>query len=181
MVKNCVSLKSTGQVLRLGCCNFENDGQFNVAIETYTSNVSNRVAGIPLKYNKITGNLLVEMSNHEKTIVDKAVPKKNNHITVMPRGPKEILTVDGEISITSHSTLLSKGSHQNTSIPDGIINGSLKVIRTDSLTTATITCKLDQDIGAYISFSMTASGRVNLQWVNEGYYDVIDYKEITYN
>ena len=99
----------------------------------------------------------------------------------MPRGPKEILTVDGEISITSHSTLLSKGSHQNTSIPDGIINGSLKVIRTDSLTTATITCKLDQDIGAYISFSMTASGRVNLQWVNEGYYDVIDYKEITYN
>lgn len=71
---NCVTLDSTGQVLRHGYCDFENDGAFNASLETYHVNVGLFLETVPLKYTKVVASALVEMTVSERDAVDAAAP-----------------------------------------------------------------------------------------------------------
>ena len=70
MTYNAVTNTSNGSLLRYGAYDFLNDGAFDGALETYTTDVGKRVVGIVVRYNKIVGGVLVEMTQGEKDVVD---------------------------------------------------------------------------------------------------------------
>ena len=181
-MRNCVTLDTTGQVLRYGTSDFSAGTSFDSGTETYTEDCGLRPEGVELKYTKIVGGVMVEMTAGEKTAVDDAVPKRSLIPIVVYRGTKEILDGDGAISPTLFSTRLTKGSEQAMTLADGSHDGLLKSVRTSPTTTATITCSLDQDIGAYVSISLNESNHADLVWLaDEGYWDIPHYKMITWN
>lgn len=77
MTKNCVADTTLLSVLRYGNTDFENDGTFDGATETYYADVGARIEGLQLDYHKVVvdpmdslKSVLVEMTAGEKTDVD---------------------------------------------------------------------------------------------------------------
>lgn len=180
---NCVTDTVLLSIKRYGASDFFNDGEFDSGTESYYSDLlGSLTSGVILEHHKIITNTITEMTAGEKTTVDAVVPVRISFNTIFPKGVKEILSANGAINLNAYSTRLTKGSQQDMTLADATVDGLCKVIRTKSDTPATITCALDQSGSAYVSFSMLASGRVNISWLQpENYWDLSDYKEITLN
>ncbi len=69
-LRNCVTLDSTGQIIRHGASPFDTDGTLDGATQTFHSDVGLRVENLALKYNKIVASVCTEMTAGEKTTVD---------------------------------------------------------------------------------------------------------------
>lgn len=80
---NCIWDSTTKSLLQWGACTFTAGGG-----ETLTTNVGKRPSGIDMKYTKVSGSVLVEMSAGEKTTVDSALVTDNT------------ATSEGAVSIT---------------------------------------------------------------------------------
>lgn len=70
MTFNAVTLDLTGQVVRWGPTSFDTDGSLNGATEIYHANVGSLIAGLPLRYHKVSAGVLAEMTAPEKAAVD---------------------------------------------------------------------------------------------------------------
>ena len=70
MTFNAVTLDATLQVTKYGTSDFETDGTFNNATETYHTDVGPLIPNVPLKYTKVSSGVLAEMTDPEKAVVD---------------------------------------------------------------------------------------------------------------
>jgi len=131
VVKNCVTLNATSEVLRYGTVDFENDGQYNPSIETFHADVGNRPEGIPLFYLKVNGGVLVEMSSGEKAIVDAAHVIINQDLVVN-------LGINAAASITTGKRTIALGNDTLVFVTSGSDNcavGNLAMQEADATAT----------------------------------------------
>ena len=187
MTYNAVTNTSNGSLLRYGASDFLNDGSFDGALETYTTDVGKRVVGIAVRYNKIVGGVLVEMTQVEKDVVDLLIDNNlslglNYYFTLMPKGEQENLTADGNINLTSHATRIDVNGGATMTLPDGPIQGFFKKIFNDDAQDAIITLSLDQSVSAFVSITLSNGGKAELIWDNrESFWAINEEKNLTRN
>ena len=186
MTYNAVTLTANGSLIRWGGSDFLNDGQFDGGTETYTADVGHKIDGLALKYHKIVGGVLVEMTAGEKTTVDGAIVANlsiigNYYIPIYPKDEEENLILDGAISLTSHSTRLDVPSSGSMTMADGEIQGIYKRIFNDHASAATVTCSLDQSVSAWVSFDLAKGGKFVGIWDKAGHWVITEEKLLTRN
>lgn len=186
MTYNAVTLTSTGQLLRWGGSDFLNDGEFDGSIETYTADVGHKIQGLAFKYHKVSGGVLVEMTQGEKDDVDLDVVANlsiigNYYVPIYPKLEEENLILDGTISLLSHSTRLDVPSSGSMTMADGAIQGIYKRIFSDNASPATIICSLDQSVSAYVSFTLAKNGKFVGIWDRSGFWRITEEKLLTRN
>lgn len=179
---NCVTLNSTGQILRIGSSDFENDGSFYVGTETYHTNLLNKLLpGIDLQYQKIVASTITEMSQGEKDIVDAVeIPLVNDfHYLKYPIGEQEELTLDGVVSLTSYTSSITAAALVLT-LADGLTPFQTKRIQTQT-GGCTVTCTLKSPT---VSFTLGNNNKAELMWYvhsSGNHWRVIDSKGIVLN
>lgn len=187
MTYNAVTNTSNGSLLRYGSSDFLNDGSFDGSVETYTTNVGKRVVGIPVKYNKIVGGVLVEMTQGEKDVVDALIDNNlslglNYYFVLYPKDEQENLTSNGAINLTSHATRIDVNGGATMTLADGPIQGLFKKIFNDDAQDAVITLSLDQSVSAYVSLTIANNGKAELIWDNkQGFWSINEEKNLTRN
>ena len=186
MTYNSVTLISNGSLIRWGGTRFDLGAEFDGGSELYTADVGHKIDGLALKYHKIVGGVLAEMTAGEKTTVDTAVVANlslfgNYYIPIYPKGEEENLILDGAISLNSHSTRLDVPSSGSMTMADGAIQGIHKRIFSDNASDATITCSLDQSVSAYVSFTLAKNGKFVGIWDKSGFWRITEEKLLTRN
>ncbi len=166
---NCIVNDSTLQVIRSGFRIF-----VAVAGETYYQNVGQYIIGVKLKYHKIVGGILTEMTAAEKDVID-ALPHEELHVLVYPINPVETLIADGVISNMCYSSKITI-NNLNLTLADGIQDFHAKLVQSQG-GSCTVTCSLPD---SYISFTLSNNGKAQLMWHDE-YWITIDSKNISYN
>lgn len=185
MSYNAVTLDTTGQILRAGFSDFLNDGAFDGAIETFHSNITNKVlASVDLKYQKIVGFVITVMTPGEQAIVDtdpvQLANIANFYLLVYPKGEPETLTLDGAINLESANTIVEANSLILT-LDDGLVQGHYKkIVVKGGSDSAEITLNLDQSVSAFIKLDLPSNSKVELVFDDQlGFWAVVDSKNIT--
>lgn len=186
VIYNAVTLTSNGGLLRYGSTDFENDGSFDGTTETFTSDVGKLIIGLERKYHKVSGGVLVEMTQGEKDTIDGAIVANlsiigNYYIPIYPKGEEENLILDGAISLNSHSTRLDVPSSGSMTLADGELQGIYKRIFNDHASAATITLSLDQSVSAWVSFDLAKNGKFVGIWDKAGHWVITEEKLLTRN
>lgn len=170
MNPNCVTLDATLQVLRCGYQTFTAG-----AGETYHTSVGALIPALALRYHKIVGGVLTEMTQGEKDVVD-ALPDEDLHVLQYPSGEVEELIVDGAVSVLSYATKITI-NNLNLTLADGLTTYQAKLIQSQG-GSCTVTCSLPSP---YVSFTLANSGKVQLMWHHHAQWITIDSKNVTYN
>lgn len=187
MTYNAVTNTSNGGLLRWGGTDFLNDGEFDMAVETYTTNVGHKIQGLLFRYHKISGGVLAEMTQPQKDIIDISVLDNlnivnNYYLAIYPKGIQQELTSDGAISLTTHSTRLNVSGGATMTFADGMMNGTYKKIFNDNAQDAVITLSLDQSVDTYVSLSLANNGKAELFWDKKGsFWAINEEKNLTRN
>lgn len=184
---NSVTNTILNSLKRYGGVRFDLESSFNGATETYTSDVGPRVDNLPIRYNKIVGGVLVEMTQGEKDSTDAAIITnlsllQNYYLVRYPKGEQELIQSDGPISLDRHATRLDTNGSGSFTMAGGELRFILKKVFNDNASVATITCNLDQSVAAYVSFSLAKSGKAELIWDFGGeFWTIIEEKNLTRN
>lgn len=126
MVRNAVTLNSTGEIIRIGFSDFENDGTFNASSETFHTNVLQTVEDIDVIPQKIVGSnpgIPTEMTQIEKDLVTSSIAADIRYLPMFfPLEPPETLTNDMDvISLLTYVSILD-GNNIEMSLPNGDIS-----------------------------------------------------------
>jgi len=179
---NVVTLTSTGQILRAGFSDFENDGSFDGGTETFHADITNRLLiGILIKYLKVIGSVITLMSGAEQAAVD-AVPEpisEDFHTLIYPGGAVETISANGALSLNSYASVIDASSLDLT-LADGTIPYQTKRVQTQT-GSCTVVCSLDSP---NVSFTLSNNEKAELMWhphPSANIWRVIDSKGIVFN
>lgn len=136
MTRNCVTLDATGEILRYGACDFENDGTFDIATETYHTDVSPKLSNLPLEYTKIVAGVVTEMLQSEKDVID--TNNVNNAIgTVISKSRRVLESIGADVNIEWRPYVSQITAYTSEiSLSDGTFEGQEKKVYNDDTTAA---------------------------------------------
>lgn len=183
MTINAVTNTATGQLLRIGSSDFENDGTFDAGTETYHAGIVKDITlltAVLLKYIKLVAGVMTEMTQGEKDAVD-AVPEDpltNYHALQYPTGAVETLSASGVISLLAYTSVIDASS-LNLTLADGNVPFQGKRIQTQT-GSCNVVCTLD----GFADFDLGNNNKAELMWYEHSsgnHWVIIDSKGITLN